>query len=82
MPRFTLKNEPSNVHVHTLTDKELVIHAEHVFPDPGPLISELIKRLSKRYPGPAEQLPHGDGRHERDDACPACGTPLEVVASI
>jgi len=82
MPRFALAKEPSGIMPHTLTDKELIVHAEHVFPNPGPVIQELINRLSKKYHNPDHRLPEGDGRHERDDACPACGTPLEIVASI
>jgi hypothetical protein len=81
MPRFTLANEPSGVIPSSLTDKELLVHVEHQFPNPGPVIQELINRFARKYQAD-HRLPEGDGRQERDDACPACGTALEVVASI
>lgn len=80
--RFSFMNAPAQVQAHNLTDKELLVLVEHQFPNPGPIIGALIQRFEQRIRGHVVELEQGDGLHEADDKCPACGTALEVVASI
>lgn len=80
--RFSLVQAPPQVHAHTLTDKELLVLVEHTFQNPGPVLGALIQRFEQRIRGHVVELEQGDGLHEKEGACPACGTPLEVVASI
>jgi len=54
------------------TDKDLVASVRHYFPNPGPLLAELIERFEMTVVSRVED----EGPEEAN--CPACGTALKL----